>query len=69
MYMSPCLEQTSIKMYATKPGPPETLEFSSSTKVMENHYLHFPSTIQEALDFYIKLKTATNIEMNKVNVS
>ena len=36
---------------------------------MEDHNLHFPSTIQEALDFYIKLKTAMNIEMDRVNYS
>ena len=38
-------------------------------RVMEDHNLHFPSTIQEALDFYIELKTAMNIEMDRVNVS
>ena len=64
--MSPSLEQTSIKMYATKPGPPGTL---AAQRVIEDHYLHFPSTIQEALDFSIELKTAMNIKMDRVNVS
>ena len=59
-----------VQRYATKPGPPGTLEFLlAAQRVMEDHNLHFPSTIQEALDFYIELKTAMNIEMDRVNVS
>ena len=58
-----------IQQYATKPGPlgtPESL--LAAQRIMEDHNLHFPSIIQEALDFYIELKTAMNIEMDRVNV-
>lgn len=59
-----------VQQYATNPGPPGTLEFLQAAQiVMEDHNLHFPSTIPEALDFYLELKIALGSEMERVNAS
>lgn len=59
-----------VQQYATSPGPPGTLEFlQAAQRVMEDHHLHFPSTIPEALNFYLELKTAMGSEMDRVNAS
>lgn len=53
-----------VQRYAVEPGPPASYEFLMAADIlMSENNLRMPTSVEEALDFYIKLKCLLNAEV------
>lgn len=53
-----------VQRYAVEPGPPASYEFLMAADIlMSENNLQMPTSVEEALDFYIKLKCLLNAEV------
>jgi len=54
----------SAQQYAGEPGQPGSYEFLSAANIlMQENHMQMPTTVQEALAFYLNLKALFEVEM------